>query len=526
MLDVAAPRRPADRDRDGADRRRRLRRRAGSRCPSATLALARAADAVLLGAVGGPQYDTLPRAMRPEQGILGIRKELGLFANLRPALAYPELAGGVDAEARGRRRPRHHHRPRADRRHLFRRSRAAAATTPPARTKASTRCSTACPRSRASRASASRPRASAASKLCSVDKANVLDTSILWREVVTAMARGLSRRRAVAHVRRQRGDAARAQSEAVRRDRHRQPLRRHPVRRGVDARRLDRHAAFGVARRARARGSTSRSTAPRPTSPGRTRPIRWRRSCRVAMMFRYTFARADVADRIEARRARGAAARPAHRRHRACRRAGDRHPRDGRRRRCCVATAARESCYDSVLCAILPPRLQWHSRCAPSLRASARARPRRTSARPKSRRSRRPDRSPRPAVASASGPGAGRIAAAADFRVNAMRVGFVGWRGMVGSVLLQRMQAERDFDHIDPLFFSTSNVGGKGPAIGKRHAGAARRERPRGARRRRTRSSPARAATTPTTCSRSCAPPAGTATGSTPRRRCGWPTTP
>jgi aspartate-semialdehyde dehydrogenase len=48
-----------------------------------------------------------------------------------------------------------------------------------------------------------------------------------------------------------------------------------------------------------------------------------------------------------------------------------------------------------------------------------------------------------------------------------MRVGFVGWRGMVGSVLMQRMLAERDFDHIEPVFFSTSNVGGKGPAIGR-----------------------------------------------------------
>ena len=47
------------------------------------------------------------------------------------------------------------------------------------------------------------------------------------------------------------------------------------------------------------------------------------------------------------------------------------------------------------------------------------------------------------------------------------RVGLVGWRGMVGSVLMQRMQAERDFDFIDPVFFSTSQVGGKGPAIGR-----------------------------------------------------------
>ncbi|MDD5240161.1 MAG: aspartate-semialdehyde dehydrogenase [Sulfuricella sp.] len=48
-----------------------------------------------------------------------------------------------------------------------------------------------------------------------------------------------------------------------------------------------------------------------------------------------------------------------------------------------------------------------------------------------------------------------------------MRVGLVGWRGMVGSVLMQRMREERDFDMIDPVFFTTSNAGGKGPDIGK-----------------------------------------------------------
>ncbi|MCE5180877.1 MAG: aspartate-semialdehyde dehydrogenase [Betaproteobacteria bacterium] len=48
-----------------------------------------------------------------------------------------------------------------------------------------------------------------------------------------------------------------------------------------------------------------------------------------------------------------------------------------------------------------------------------------------------------------------------------MRVGLIGWRGMVGSVLMQRMREERDFDVIDPVFFTTSNVGGKGPDIGK-----------------------------------------------------------
>ena len=65
---------------------------AGDPLPDATLKLVQAADAVLLGAVGGYQYDTLPRPQRPEQGLLRIRKGLGLFANLRPALLYPELA--------------------------------------------------------------------------------------------------------------------------------------------------------------------------------------------------------------------------------------------------------------------------------------------------------------------------------------------------------------------------------------------------------------------------------------------------
>ena len=64
----------------------------GDPYPEATRKLAREADAVLLGAVGGPKWDNLPREQRPERGLLGIRKELGLFANLRPALLYPELA--------------------------------------------------------------------------------------------------------------------------------------------------------------------------------------------------------------------------------------------------------------------------------------------------------------------------------------------------------------------------------------------------------------------------------------------------
>ena len=64
----------------------------GSPFPEATQKVAKEADAVLLGAVGGPKWDVLPREQRPERGLLGIRKHLGLFANLRPAVLYPELA--------------------------------------------------------------------------------------------------------------------------------------------------------------------------------------------------------------------------------------------------------------------------------------------------------------------------------------------------------------------------------------------------------------------------------------------------
>ena len=56
--------------------------------PDSTLNLAKAADAILFGAVGDYRYDTLERALRPEQAILGLRKHLGLLANFRPALCY------------------------------------------------------------------------------------------------------------------------------------------------------------------------------------------------------------------------------------------------------------------------------------------------------------------------------------------------------------------------------------------------------------------------------------------------------
>jgi 3-isopropylmalate dehydrogenase len=156
--------------------------------PEATLKLARAADAIVLGAVGGPRYDALPRALRPEQGILAIRKALGLFANLRPALLYPELAAvsslkpeivsGLDlmivreltgdiyfGAPRGRRRNAAGEEEGFDTM-LY--------SEPEIRRIAGVAFEIARKRRK---------------KLCSVDKANVLDTSILWREIVTDTAR-------------------------------------------------------------------------------------------------------------------------------------------------------------------------------------------------------------------------------------------------------------------------------------------------------------------------------------------------
>ncbi|WP_296223136.1 3-isopropylmalate dehydrogenase [Ralstonia sp. UBA689] len=65
----------------------------GHPLPEDTLKLAKEADAILFGAVGDWKYDTLARELRPEQAILGLRKHLQLFANFRPAICYPELAG-------------------------------------------------------------------------------------------------------------------------------------------------------------------------------------------------------------------------------------------------------------------------------------------------------------------------------------------------------------------------------------------------------------------------------------------------
>ncbi len=155
--------------------------------PESTLTAAREADAVLLGAVGGPRWDGIERSLRPERGLLAIRAALGLFANLRPAILYPQLAAasalkpevvsGLDilivreltggiyfGEPRGIR-------VRADgEREGF-----------------NTDVYSESEIRRIGRVAfeAARKRGK---RLCSVDKANVLEVTVLWREVMDALA--------------------------------------------------------------------------------------------------------------------------------------------------------------------------------------------------------------------------------------------------------------------------------------------------------------------------------------------------
>jgi len=159
----------------------------GHPLPPATLDLARRADAILFGAVGDPACDALDRRLRPEQAILGLRRELGLFANLRPARLFPgledasalrpdvaraidlvivrELTGDVYFGDKGRRTTERGLREGYD---LMRYDEAEVARI--------ARIGFEVARTRGSR-------------LCSVDKANVLETSQLWRDVVEEVAR-------------------------------------------------------------------------------------------------------------------------------------------------------------------------------------------------------------------------------------------------------------------------------------------------------------------------------------------------
>jgi 3-isopropylmalate dehydrogenase len=163
----------------------------GDPLPEKTLSLARSADAVLFGAVGDPRYDTLERAKRPEQAILGLRKSLGLFANLRPAQVHPELASasalrpeivaGLDIlivrELTGD--------------IYFGQPKGIRAADDGGREGFDTMRYKESEIRRIARVAfeAARKRNR---KVCSVDKANVLETSQLWREIVTEEAKAFS----------------------------------------------------------------------------------------------------------------------------------------------------------------------------------------------------------------------------------------------------------------------------------------------------------------------------------------------
>ncbi|TSE31044.1 3-isopropylmalate dehydrogenase [Tepidimonas charontis] len=168
----------------------------GHPLPEATLALAREADAVLFGAVGDWKYDQLPRHLRPEQAILGLRQALGLFANLRPAICHaplthasslkPELVAGLDilivreltgdiyfGQPRGRR-------PAPD--GAFAGADEGFDTMRYSRPEVERIA-------RVAFEAARRRNGGRGGKVTSVDKANVLETSQLWREVVTEVHR-------------------------------------------------------------------------------------------------------------------------------------------------------------------------------------------------------------------------------------------------------------------------------------------------------------------------------------------------
>lgn len=162
----------------------------GKALPDATLTAATKADAVLLGAVGMPKYDTLPAQQRPERGLLKLRAAMGVFANLRPAKCYRELAGASSLRAdiahgldvlivRELTGGIYFGEPRGISEGNDNKTGRYAFNTMKYSAEEITRVA------RVAFESARRR----GGRLCSVDKANVLEVSILWREVVSMLAR-------------------------------------------------------------------------------------------------------------------------------------------------------------------------------------------------------------------------------------------------------------------------------------------------------------------------------------------------
>ena len=158
----------------------------GTPLPADTLAAALDSDAVLLGAVGGNEFNSMPPDKRPEAGLLGLRAALGGFANLRPCFSFKELTVNSPLAPRDRRRHRHHVRPRTARRRSTSASPASATWT---RASAATPCIYT--RDEVARVAriAFQLAQKRRKKLTSVDKANVLEVSQLWRAAVIEVAK-------------------------------------------------------------------------------------------------------------------------------------------------------------------------------------------------------------------------------------------------------------------------------------------------------------------------------------------------
>ncbi len=357
--------------------------RHGDPLPAPTLALARASDAILFGAVGAPRYDAAPRPLRPEQGLLRLRKELGLFANLRPARVFPglvdasslkpEVVEGLDIlivrELTG---DIYFGQPRGVQHAGLRRARRLRHDALQRRRD---------PAHRARRASA--PRRARQARVLGRQGQRAGDDPVV--------ARGRHRRSrgeypdvdAEPHVRRQRRHAARARAAAS--STSSSPATcsatSSPTRRRSLTGSIGMLPSASLDENHKGLYEPIHGSAPDIAGKGLANPLATILS--AAMMLR-SFAAAGGAGAAHRARGRcGAARRPAHGRPRARRHGGGRHARHGGR----------------------------------------------------------------------GGGGA------------MMKIGFVGWRGMVGSVLRERMLAAGDHAHFDSVFFSGSQAGAPAPVV-------------------------------------------------------------
>jgi 3-isopropylmalate dehydrogenase len=221
----------------------------GAAISEADMQKALAADAVLFGAVGGPKWDDVAYEVRPEAGLLRLRKDLELFANLRPAICYPalanasslkpelvegldiliirELTGGVyfgepkTITDLGNGQKRAIDTQVYD---TYEIERISAVAFEMARTRGN--------------------------RVCSMEKRNVMKSGVLWNQVVTATHKAKYSDVSSSICWPMPAACSWCAAQAVRRHRHRQPLRRHALRRCRHADRLARHAAVRLARRA------------------------------------------------------------------------------------------------------------------------------------------------------------------------------------------------------------------------------------------------------------------------------------